>query len=86
MKTMARIPARAACAETALARLPVDAQASVSNPSWRARLLATATTRSLKDHEGLQVSFLIQSSRIPSSRARLSARSSGVKPTLRSTM
>ena len=85
MKTTARSPARAAWAATELARLPVEAQARVSNSNWRARLLATATTRSLKDQVGLWVSFLIHSSRIPSRRARLSARTSGVKPTPRST-
>ena len=86
MKTIASMPARAAWAETELARLPVEAQARVWNPSWRAREEATATTRSLNDQDGLQVSFLIQSSRMPSRSASRSALSSGVQPTLRSTM
>ena len=44
--------ADAAWAETELARLPVEAQATVSNPSSRARVRATATTRSLNDRVG----------------------------------
>ena len=52
------MPARAAWAQTALARLPVQAQAIVLKPNSRALLLATATTRSLKLHVGLAQSFL----------------------------
>src|SRR4051812_2291140 len=37
MNTTARIPARAPQAATAAARLPVEAQANVSNPNARAR-------------------------------------------------
>ena len=36
----------------AMARLPVEAQAMVSNPNSRARVMATATTRSLNDSVG----------------------------------
>ena len=49
----------AACAATALARLPVEEQPTVSNPKRRAAASAVATTRSLKDKEGKQTaSFL----------------------------
>ena len=80
MKTYDGSPAAAACALTAFARLPVDAQATVSNPSSCARASATDTTRSLNECVGFAVSFLIQSSRIPSRSARRSARTSGVQP------
>ena len=52
----------------------------VSNPSSCARARATETTRSLNECVGLAVSFLTQSSRIPSFCARRSARTSGVHP------
>ena len=45
-------PAAAALAATELARLPVEAQATVVKPSSLARLKATLTTRSLKDRVG----------------------------------
>jgi len=62
--------------------LPVEAQATVSNPNSSAFVTATATTRSLKDQVGWQTeSFLIQISLQPSSSARFCARISGVKPT-----
>ncbi len=77
------IPARAAAAATALARFPVDAQDSVCRPSCRAADRATATTRSLKECVGLPVSSLTQSRRMPSARARLSARTSFVNPGFR---
>ena len=80
MKTYEGSPAAAACALTALARLPVEAQATVSKPSSWARARATETTRSLNECVGLAVSFLIQSSLIPSLWARRSARTSGVQP------
>src|SRR3989442_15772861 len=74
--------ASAACAATELARLPVDAHATVSYPNSFALVTATATTRSLNDHEGWQTeSFLTQTSRQPSSSARFCARISGVNPT-----
>ena len=81
MKTYASIPARAACAATLFARLPVDAQASVSNSNSRAFVAATETTRSLNDHVGFAQSFLmyrlVQPQALgPGSRARIS----GVKP------
>src|ERR1035438_5485239 len=80
IRTTESIPARAAWAATELARLPVEAQAATLKPSWRALVSATETTRSLKDPVGLAVSSLI-----PSSPARRSARTSGVKPAPRST-
>src|SRR3989337_817686 len=46
------IPARAAGADTEFARLPVDAQAAVSNPNSFALVMATATTRSLNESVG----------------------------------
>ncbi len=45
-------PAAAACAAVALARLPVDAQATVWMPSSIALERATETTRSLNDSVG----------------------------------
>ena len=42
----------AAFAATELARLPVEAQDTVSNPNSFALLNATATTRSLKERVG----------------------------------
>src|SRR5262250_3930464 len=82
MNTYALRCASAAWAATELARLPVDAHATVSNPNSRAFVTATDTTRSLNDHVGWQTeSFLIQISRQPSSSARFRARISGVKPT-----
>src|SRR5713101_1166043 len=52
MKIHALRPARAACAATAFARLPVDAQPMVSSPKAAAALIAAATTRSLKESGG----------------------------------
>ena len=72
--TTERIPARAAAAATAFARLPVDGQASTLKPSSVAAARATATTRSLNEWVGLPRSSLIQSLRMPTAWARLSAR------------
>ena len=85
MRTTESMPARAAWAATELARLPVEAQAATLKPSWRALVRATETTRSLNEPVGLAVSSLIHSSPSPSSAARRSARTSGVKPAPRST-
>jgi hypothetical protein len=74
------MPARAAAAATALARLPVDGQASVVKPSSRAAARATPTTRSLNEWVGFALSSLTHRARIPSALARLSARTSGVQP------
>ena len=52
MKTQHSSPRRAACAETLLARFPVDAHARTSIPSSTARVAATDTTRSLYDSVG----------------------------------
>src|SRR3712207_9049789 len=74
-------PARAACAATELARLPVDAQAYRSKPSARAAVSATDTTRSLKEWVGLaESSFTYSGARTPSAAPRPSARTSGVQP------
>src|SRR5277367_1503355 len=71
-------PLRAACAATEFARLPVEEQATVSNPKLRAFANATATTRSLKLREGKQTaSFLRNRFFAPSRRARRGASSSG---------
>ena len=72
--TTERTPARAAAAATALARLPVDGQASTLKPISVAAARATATTRSLNECVGLPRSSLIHSLRMPSAWARLSAR------------
>ena len=58
MNTTPRMPALAAWAATEPARLPVEAQARVSNPSSSALLDAIETGRSLKEKVGLTVSFL----------------------------
>ena len=42
----------AACAETELAKFPVDAHDTVSNPNSTALLVAIETTRSLNDNVG----------------------------------
>ena len=85
MHTTDRIPARAAWAATELARLPVEAQAATLNPSSRALVRATDTTRSLNEPVGLTVSFFSHSSDSPSSAPRRSARRRGVRPAPRST-
>ena len=59
------MPSAAPWAATELARLPVEAQASVVKPSSRARAEATETTRSLKECVGLAASFLTHTSRTP---------------------
>ena len=61
MNTTDGTPARAACAATELARLPVDAQAYRSKPSARAAVRATETTRSLNEWVGLAESSLTYS-------------------------
>lgn len=76
--------ARAAAAPTAPARLPVDEQESVVKPKARAASTAMATTRSLKECVGLpESSLMCRPPVMPSSRARLSALTSLVKPGLR---
>src|SRR6266851_349122 len=57
MNTKHSRPARAEYAATALARLPVEAHAMVSKPCARAQLIATDTTRSLKELVGFMLSF-----------------------------
>src|ERR1700676_50624 len=82
MKTQASKPCCAACAATALARLPVDEQPTVWNPKRRAATNAVATTRSLKDREGKQTaSFLKKSCFTPQCAASLRDETSGVPPT-----
>src|ERR1043166_4284808 len=74
MKTKRLSPAWAPCAETALPRLPVEAHATVSKPNSLALVIATDTTRSLKENVGWQTeSSLTQTSRSPSALARLVA-------------
>ena len=80
MKTTVLIPARAPAAATALARLPVEGQAKTLASSSRAALSAQATTRSLKELVGLVESSLTHRLSMPSSRPRLWALSSRVKP------
>ena len=81
MKIHAFSPARAACAATALARLPVEAQPTVSRSKATAALSATATTRSLKERVGCETaSFFTSARRTPSARASAGASRSGVKP------
>src|ERR671937_2037410 len=73
------MPLAAARAATALPRLPVEAQASVSIPSSAALAAATPTTRSLNEWVGLVWSSFSQTSRTPTSSASLGAGSSGPK-------
>jgi len=79
-KTTDLMPARAAAAATALARLPVDGQASTCRPSSRAADSATATTRSLNEWVGLPESSFTHSCFRPRSSARWRASTSRVKP------
>src|SRR5436189_2540261 len=53
MKIHALRPARAACAATAFARLPVDAQPMVSSPKAAAALAAAARLRAENDRQEL---------------------------------
>src|SRR5580692_8811916 len=81
MKIQAGIPARAACAPTAFARLPVDAQPKVSRPKAVAALIAAATTRSLKESVGCDtLSFFTHARATPIARASAGASTSGVQP------
>src|SRR5215212_6989898 len=80
MNTYDSSPAAAACAATALAKLPVEGQAIVSKPSSCALATATDTTRSLNEWVGLAASFLTQTSRRPIASASRGARISGVAP------
>src|SRR5579864_718547 len=86
MKIHAFRPSRAACAATALARLPVEEQETVSKPKARAWERATATTRSLKLKVGRHTaSFLMYRfppAAVPLKRcANRGAANSGVNPT-----
>ncbi len=84
MKMKQLSPARAAWAETELARLPVEAHDTVSKPNSMAFEMATETTRSLYEKVGwLTESSLIHSSFTPKAAARRSARTSGVNPECR---
>src|SRR2546430_6355353 len=81
MKIHALRPARAACAATAFARLPVDAQPIVSSPKAAAALIAAATTRSLKESDGWDtVSFFTHTRATPKRRASAGASTRGVNP------
>src|ERR1039458_5791717 len=82
IKIQAFKPSRAACAANEFARLPVDEQATESNPKLRAFANATATTRSLNLKVGRQTaSFLTKSRRDPISSPSRGALTSGVYPT-----
>ena len=76
---------RAACAAVAFARFPVEAQLMALNPKARAMVVATETTRSLKEFEGFTESSLIQSRSSPSVCPSRWARRSGVNPAPMST-
>src|SRR5690606_41672080 len=70
MRTTGSAPARAACAATELARLPVEAHAYLVKPIARAAVSATETTRSLNEWVGLAESSLTHSGpRTPTSAA-----------------
>src|SRR5713226_6082200 len=82
MKTQASKPCCAACAATALARLPVEEQPTVAKPKRRAAARAVATTRSLKEREGKQTASLLRKRFLmPQRLARFLAGTSGVPPT-----
>src|ERR1017187_4917500 len=82
IKIHALKPSRAACAATEFAKLPVDEQATVSNPKLGAFANATATTRSLKLKVGRHTaSFLMKSRRDPIFSPSRGALTSGVYPT-----
>lgn len=81
MKIQAGSPARAACAATALARLPVLAQPITLRPSAWAALIAVVTTRSLNDSDGCATaSFFTHRRATPRCAASRGASMSGVKP------
>ncbi len=81
MKIHASNPSRAACAATALAKLPVEEQLTTLNPKRRAAASATATTRSLNDSVGKQTaSFLTYKFLAPSAWLRWRASTRGVNP------
>src|ERR1700730_13449152 len=82
MKTQASKPCCAACAATALARLPVEEQPTVWNPKRRAATNAVATTRSLKESDGKHTaSFLKDTFFAPQCAPSLREATSGVPPT-----
>src|SRR5690349_3397813 len=81
-KIQALSPAAAACAATALPRLPVLGHATVSIPSSSALLIATATGRSLNDREGNDCpSHLTHARLTPIALASAGDSMSGVQPT-----
>ena len=85
MKIQASNPPRAACAATALARLPVEEQLTVLKPKCLACASAIATTRSLKESVGkFTASFFRYSRREPMRAPSRAAGTSGVMPTERS--
>ena len=78
MNTTVLMPARAAAAATALARLPVEGQAKHLAAELAGRATGrTATTRSLKEWVGLPESSLTQSCFRPSSRRGCGRRPAG---------
>src|SRR6266508_1371949 len=60
------MPAFAAWAAVALARFPVEAHETASNPKAPAMVMATETTRSLNEFDGFTESSLIHSRSMPS--------------------
>ena len=81
MKIHDASPARAACAATAFARFPVEAQPTVSRPNASAALIAVETTRSLNESDGCDTaSFFTHTRATPSRSASRGASISGVKP------
>src|SRR3979409_1984397 len=82
MNTHASKPCCAACAATALARLPVEEQPTVVKLNRRAAESAVATTRSLKEREGKQTaSFFKYRLLRPHLAASFREATSGVPPT-----
>src|SRR6267154_4713927 len=82
MNTQASKPCCAACAATALARLPVEEQPTVVKLKRRAAERAVATTRSLKEREGKHTaSFFKWRFFRPQREASLLEATNGVPPT-----
>src|SRR5437764_13662782 len=82
INTQASKPCCAACAATALAKLPVEEQPTVVKLKRRAAASAVATTRSLKESEGKHTaSFLKYRFFKPHLQASLCEATSGVPPT-----
>src|SRR2546430_15875059 len=82
INTQASKPCCAACAATALARLPVEEQPTVVKLKRRAAASAVATTRSLKESEGKHTASVLKYRFFkPHLQASLCEATSGVPPT-----